>query len=180
MIKKLLKKKKEDGQAILEFVMVLPIFLLCLFLILDYGWMFYNYIAIENSARNAARVACVEYTDVCVMRDANNNLVSSGITTYYLDDLSRYETYSQEEKDILKEIKNSVTSTTKIESITIEYTADSDLAPGHVFNTKNRSNGDVKVVVKFKLKMLIGITGGGMNKTLTTQSTYKVEKIASD
>ena len=56
-------KKKEEGQSIIEFVLVLPIFAIILFLILDYGWLFVNYIEVENSARNAARIACVEYTN---------------------------------------------------------------------------------------------------------------------
>ena len=50
-------KKKEEGQSIIEFVLVLPIFAIILFLILDYGWLFVNYIEVENSARNAARIA---------------------------------------------------------------------------------------------------------------------------
>ena len=57
-------KKKEEGQSIIEFVLVLPIFAIILFLILDYGCLFVNYIEVENSARNAARIACVEYTNV--------------------------------------------------------------------------------------------------------------------
>ena len=32
-------KKKEEGQSIIEFVLVLPIFAIILFLILDYGWL---------------------------------------------------------------------------------------------------------------------------------------------
>ena len=35
-------KKKEEGQSIIEFVLVLPIFAIKRFLILDYGWLFVN------------------------------------------------------------------------------------------------------------------------------------------
>ena len=47
-----------------EFAFVLPIFLLLVMGILDFGFLFYNYISMENAARNAARVACVDYEDV--------------------------------------------------------------------------------------------------------------------
>ena len=56
--------KAEDGQSMLEFVLVLPVFMLLLALVLDFGWLFYTQLGVENSARNAARIACVEYTRV--------------------------------------------------------------------------------------------------------------------
>ena len=54
-----LKRKNEEGQSMLEFVLVLPVFALILFMVLDYGWLFINYIEVSNTSRNAARIACV-------------------------------------------------------------------------------------------------------------------------
>ena len=41
-----LKRKNEEGQSMLEFVLVLPVFALILFMVLDYGWLFINYIEV--------------------------------------------------------------------------------------------------------------------------------------
>ena len=54
-----LRNKKEDGQAMLEFALVLPIFLLILCGIIDFGWMFYNQLALNNISREGARYAVV-------------------------------------------------------------------------------------------------------------------------
>lgn len=36
------RDRKEDGQAMVEFALILPIFLLILCGIIDFGWLFYN------------------------------------------------------------------------------------------------------------------------------------------
>ena len=66
----------------LEFVLVLPVFALILFMVLDYGWLFINYIEVSNTSRNAARIACVEYETV----NLENGAVVSP-KSYTLDDL---------------------------------------------------------------------------------------------
>ena len=52
-------RKGEEGQAMLEFALVLPIFLLILCGIIDFGWMFYNQLALNNISREGARYAVV-------------------------------------------------------------------------------------------------------------------------
>jgi TadE-like protein len=47
--------RKERGQTTAEFVVVLPFILLLLFLIIDFAWLFKNWIVVTNSAREAAR-----------------------------------------------------------------------------------------------------------------------------
>ncbi|MGN0383442.1 MAG: TadE/TadG family type IV pilus assembly protein [Eubacterium sp.] len=54
------KIKKEEGQAMVEFAMVLPIFLLVLCGIIDFGWLFFNQLSLNNACREAARVSVVE------------------------------------------------------------------------------------------------------------------------
>ncbi|MBQ7540838.1 MAG: pilus assembly protein [Clostridia bacterium] len=49
----------EDGQAMLELALILPIFLLILCGILDFGWMYYNQLALNNICREGARYAVV-------------------------------------------------------------------------------------------------------------------------
>ncbi len=52
-------RRGEDGQAMLEFALVLPIFLLILCGILDFGWLYYNQLALNNICREGARYAVV-------------------------------------------------------------------------------------------------------------------------
>ena len=41
-------KKRENGQSAVEFALVLPILLLIVCGILDFGWLFYNQLSVEN------------------------------------------------------------------------------------------------------------------------------------
>jgi len=49
----------EGGQSLVEFTLVLPIFLLVLFAIIDFGMAFNAWITVTNSAREGARVGSV-------------------------------------------------------------------------------------------------------------------------
>ena len=51
--------KKEGGQSLVEFALVLPIFLLVLFAVIDFGMAFHAWITVTNSAREGARVGAV-------------------------------------------------------------------------------------------------------------------------
>ncbi len=52
-------RKREDGQALVEFALVIPIFLLVLFAIVDFGMAFHAWITVTNSAREGARIGSV-------------------------------------------------------------------------------------------------------------------------
>ena len=54
--------KREDGQTLVEFTLVLPIFLLVLFAIVDFGMAFHAWITVTNSAREGARIGAVRAT----------------------------------------------------------------------------------------------------------------------
>ena len=72
MLKYKIKKKikSEEGQAMVEFALVLPLLLLILCGILDFGWLFYNQFNVDNTARQAARTICTE----CADRDFNDTV----------------------------------------------------------------------------------------------------------
>ena len=53
------KCRGEDGQAMVEFALILPIFLLILCGIIDFGWLFYNQLSLNNACREGARYAVV-------------------------------------------------------------------------------------------------------------------------
>lgn len=60
-MKKLIKKrfKSEKGQAMVEFALILPILLLIICGIIDFGWMFYNQLSLDNACREGARYSVV-------------------------------------------------------------------------------------------------------------------------
>ena len=156
----------------LEFVLVLPIFALILFLIVDYGWLFINYIEAENSSRNAARIACVEYKTV--------NLVNGAVVspkTYTLDDLND-DDINDETKDIIRQVKNSLPN--KADKVKIKISFSNDIeAEVENRTVKNRSSGDVTIYVECRIPVLTPVLGSGEDKmhyTLKSSSTFKVEK----
>lgn len=57
-----MKKLKQKGQVIIEFAVVLPLFLLLLFGIIYSGMLFYDYISLSNLARSSAREAAISTT----------------------------------------------------------------------------------------------------------------------
>jgi len=54
--------KREDGQTLVEFALVIPVFLLVLFAIVDFGMAFHAWITVTNSAREGARLGAVRAT----------------------------------------------------------------------------------------------------------------------
>lgn len=53
------RKNGEKGQALVEFTLLVPIFLLLLFAIIDFGMGFYSWITVTNGAREGARLGAV-------------------------------------------------------------------------------------------------------------------------
>lgn len=59
MLKRFLRAEK--GQAMVEFALVLPLLLALLCGIVDFGWLYYNQITLNNAAREGARYAVIHY-----------------------------------------------------------------------------------------------------------------------
>lgn len=51
--------KKEEGQALVEFALILPILLLLIIAVIDFGWLFMARIRVTNAAREAVRYYAV-------------------------------------------------------------------------------------------------------------------------
>jgi len=60
--------KGEGGQTLVEFALVLPIFLLVLFAIMDFGMAFHAWITVTNSAREGARLGSVHGTSAAIVQ----------------------------------------------------------------------------------------------------------------
>ncbi len=56
------RKNGEKGQALAEFTLLIPIFLILLFAIVDFGMGFHAWITVTNSAREGARLGAVAAT----------------------------------------------------------------------------------------------------------------------
>lgn len=57
------QQKNEHGQSLVETAITLPIFILVLCGILDFGWLFTNQLMLNNCSREAARFAVVNSDD---------------------------------------------------------------------------------------------------------------------
>jgi len=56
-------RRGEKGQAALEFLLVLPIFILFFLLVADLGMLMYEYVSISNAVREGARFGAVNCDD---------------------------------------------------------------------------------------------------------------------
>lgn len=55
--------KSEKGQATVEFALLLPILILMLCGIINFGWIFGNQLLAKNAVREAARYTAIHYYD---------------------------------------------------------------------------------------------------------------------
>jgi Flp pilus assembly protein TadG len=56
-------RQRSRGQALVEFALVLPVFILLLAGMIDFGFGFYSYMTVINGARSGAREAILNPTD---------------------------------------------------------------------------------------------------------------------
>src|SRR3990170_3453578 len=59
---KLIRRRKKDGekgQALVEFTLLVPVFLILIFAIVDFGMGFYSWMSVTNGAREGARLGVV-------------------------------------------------------------------------------------------------------------------------
>jgi Flp pilus assembly protein TadG len=70
-------RRKEKGQSIVEFALVLPLFLIVMFIIADFGVGFSRWLVVTNAAREGARFGTVGST-AAEIRD-RTSATSSGL-----------------------------------------------------------------------------------------------------
>lgn len=71
--------KSERGQAMVEFALVLPLLLILLCGIIDFGWLYYNQITLNNAAREGARYAVIYYDPVSDWKSAAESRMLSSM-----------------------------------------------------------------------------------------------------
>ena len=75
--------KNHKGQSLVEFAIILPIILLLLMGMAEFGMMLNSYLAIQNSSREGARLGIVGGTDLqinSVVTATSPSLTSSNLT----------------------------------------------------------------------------------------------------
>ena len=73
-IRAILKKKR--GQAIVEFALILPVFILILLGIMEFGLVFHQYLVVTAASREGARVAALGGSDAETLTMVNTSAVS--------------------------------------------------------------------------------------------------------
>lgn len=119
---KSLKKKLKDekGQAVVELAVTLPLLLLILCGIIDFGWLFYNKLAIGNYTREAARYAITAGSGetASTLTAKIRTKVKKMATLYPSDSISVEVQFSApsniEEGDVTVEVTGLVSSLTPI------------------------------------------------------------------
>lgn len=90
--------KKEEGQAMVEFALVLPILFLLLSGILDFSWIYGNQLLVNNAGREAARYTAVHYYDSSVDDD---EAIAAGIVSARAPTLSSPTVNLQKTSDMI-------------------------------------------------------------------------------
>jgi hypothetical protein len=73
----------ENGSSSVEFALILPVLILLLFGIIEFGFVFNNYLAITHAAREGARLAAVGHYSEAVVRERAYPATPSAIVVSY-------------------------------------------------------------------------------------------------
>ena len=57
------RRRSDDGAVLVEFALLAPILFLIVFGIIEFGWGFAQYLDVRHGAREAARLAAVNYSE---------------------------------------------------------------------------------------------------------------------
>jgi Flp pilus assembly protein TadG len=85
------KKKRNRGQAIVEFALILPIFLLLVLGSMEFGLVFHQYQIVTSASREGARAATLGGTDAEVRAAVNSaaSTINSGALTTTISPAAR-------------------------------------------------------------------------------------------
>jgi Flp pilus assembly protein TadG len=77
--------KSEKGQSLVEFALTLPVLILLLFGIVDFGRIFHAYLTIDHAGREAARAASIGKDAATITSIAVNQGSSIGLKTKHVN-----------------------------------------------------------------------------------------------
>lgn len=73
--------KSEKGQSLVEFALVVPLLVMLLLGIVDFGRIFHAYLTINHAGREAARAASIGKDDITIKSVAVNDATSIKLTS---------------------------------------------------------------------------------------------------
>jgi Flp pilus assembly protein TadG len=79
-------RQTESGQALVEFTMILPIFLLLLFALVDFGRGFHAWLLVTNAAREGARVGATQQDAAAIQERIWDSLCSNYPSSCSIDE----------------------------------------------------------------------------------------------
>ena len=82
-------KKTNRGQSMLELALVLPVLLLLLFGIFEFGRLFHDYMVITSAAREGARSSAVGASNAVVVTRVKNSAASIGDTSHLVININK-------------------------------------------------------------------------------------------
>jgi Flp pilus assembly protein TadG len=74
-------RREAHGQSLVEFALILPLFLLILFGLIDLGRGVFAYNAIQNAAREGVRVAIVDQNTDVITAEVQQHAIGLGVDT---------------------------------------------------------------------------------------------------
>ena len=80
----------ERGQAAFEFLLILPLFVLFILLLIDFGIVMYGYVSVSNAAREGARFASVNCGDGHLHAGDDSETRSTSASSGFLDNAGRH------------------------------------------------------------------------------------------
>ena len=157
------KKRDEEGQGTVEFALILPILLLIIFGIIDFGWLFFNMELVSNTARSNARHAIVSLHDYAE-KDSDGNAKIDDVTNDVIFNKTEFETqlkdrvkkalpsYLTKSSANLAVTANEVNTVSSIKNKVIEVTVEVDipLFTPVLWTIKGSKTYHIKRTVKLK------------------------------
>jgi Flp pilus assembly protein TadG len=111
------KINNEKGQALIELALTLPILILILGGIVDFGWIFTNQNIVDHLAREGARYAVVHSTDTNAIKNYTKSLTTSNISTTLNVAVTFSNTYNRRLGDVTVSVTGAVKVLTPITGI---------------------------------------------------------------
>ena len=72
--------RREEGQSALEFVLILPIFIIAFLMLVDLGMLMYNFVSVSNAVREGARFGAINCGDGGCADDGSETVLQCTIT----------------------------------------------------------------------------------------------------
>lgn len=111
------KLRKEEGQAVVELALTLPILIMILCGIIDFGWIFTNQNIIDNASREGARYAIVHSTDVAVIKTYTKSVTPDNIRNSLTVTVTFSNPSAPRQGDVTVDVDGGVTALTPIAGV---------------------------------------------------------------